>query len=121
VCKTDKLKVINGIFSQSADGNAHAMLKVHIRRDLGVAVTVRVPTIPGCNDSDENIAATARFAASLGGDVAVHLLPYHRLGESKNLSLGRPADLGIVPPDDAHMQHLKEVAEQYVSCVRIGG
>ena len=93
----------------------------HIHCDLGVAVTIRTPTIPGYNDSEENIAATARFARSLGEDVALHLLPYHRLGESKNQSLGRSSEMGIEPPDDAHMQHLKEIAEQYVSYVQIGG
>ena len=33
----------------------------HVVHDLKKAVTVRVPTVPGCNDSEENIAATARF------------------------------------------------------------
>ena len=94
----------------------------HVYRDLKKAVTVRVPTIPGCNDSEENIAATARFVRDeLGPEVGVHLLPYHRLGESKNQSLGRPSEMGIEPPSDEHMQHLKEIAEQYVSYVQIGG
>jgi pyruvate formate lyase activating enzyme len=94
----------------------------HVYHDLHVPVIVRVPTIPGYNDSDENIDATARWTKEeLGPDVAVNLLPYHRLGESKNQSLGRPSDMGIEPPSDEHMQHLKEIAEQYVSYVQIGG
>lgn len=94
----------------------------HIYHDLGVKVTVRIPTIPGCNDSDENIAATARFTAEkLGRDVAVHLLPYHRLGESKNEGLGKQPQLQIEVPDDAHMQHLKSIVESFGLAAQIGG
>ena len=82
----------------------------HVYHDLRVPVTVRVPTIPGCNDSDENIAATARFvAAELGREVPVHLRPYHQLGESKNESLGRKPDLSVEVPSEEHMQRLFEL------------
>jgi pyruvate formate lyase activating enzyme len=61
----------------------------HIYHDLRIPVYIRLPIIPGCNDSEENITNTAKFAAEqLGTDVQVHLLPYHRFGESKNESRG---------------------------------
>jgi pyruvate formate lyase activating enzyme len=41
----------------------------HIHNDLHVPVIIRVPTIPGYNDSDENIAATARFTAEELGQI----------------------------------------------------
>lgn len=94
----------------------------HIYHDLHIPVAVRVPTIPGCNDSDENIAATARFAAlELGQDVTVHLLPYHKLGESKSESLGMDKHLSFEVPSDAHMQHLKALVESYGVKAQIGG
>ena len=94
----------------------------HVYHDLKKAVTVRVPTIPGCNDSLENIAATARFVKEeLGEDVGVHLLPYHRLGESKNESLGRTMDLSIQVPSDEHMERLKGVVEGFGLYCQIGG
>ena len=93
----------------------------HIHNDLHVPVIVRVPTIPGYNDSVENIRATAVFAASLGKDVRIHLLPYHKLGESKNENLGHPFSLGIEPPSDEHMQDLKKVVEQEGVEAQIGG
>ena len=70
----------------------------HIHGELGVPVILRMPTVPGYNGSIENLHAVGRFAASLGGDVSVNLLPYHRLGESKSESLGRPRSLGIERP-----------------------
>ena len=91
----------------------------HIRRELQVPVIVRVPVIPGHNDDEENIAATARFAAEL--EAPVHLLPYHRLGESKLESLGQPVKLHLEVPDQAHMERLKAVAEAQGVQAQIGG
>ena len=78
--------------------------------------------IPGHNDSDENIEAMAAFVSDkLGNDVRVCLLPYHRLGESKNESLGHEMDLSMEIPSDDHMQHLKEIVENYNLETQIGG
>lgn len=91
----------------------------HIRRELNVPVIVRVPVIPGHNDDEENIAATARFAAEL--EAPVHLLPFHRLGESKLESLGQAVKLRLEVPDQAHMERLKAVAEAQGVQAQIGG
>ena len=80
-----------------------------------------MPTIPGCNDSIENLHAVGRFAASLGPDVSVNLLPFHKLGESKNESLGHPRSLGIEPPSDADMEAFKEIVASHGVQVKIGG
>ena len=93
----------------------------HIHDDLHVPVILRVPTIPGYNDSIEELHAVGRFAASLGSDVSVNLLPYHKLGESKNESLGHPRSLGIGPPSDEHMEALKEIVGSHGVQVKIGG
>lgn len=94
----------------------------HIYHELKVPFMVSVPTIPGYNDSDENIAATAKFIAQeLGGDVPVRLLPYHRLGESKNDSLGKEMNMSIEVPSDAHMQHLRAIVEGLGLTCQIGG
>lgn len=94
----------------------------HIYHELKVPFMVSVPTIPGYNDSDENIAATAKFIAQeLGGDVPVRLLPYHRLGESKNDSLGKEMNMSIEVPSDAHMQHLRAIVEGFGLTCQIGG
>lgn len=93
----------------------------HIHDDLGVTVILRIPTIPGYNDSVENFHAVGQFAASLGKDVTVNLLPYHKLGDSKSESLGQPRDLHIEVPGDDHMASLKELLEGYGLQVKIGG
>ncbi len=50
-------------------------------------VIIRVPVVPGYNDTPENAEATARFLRSLGLS-EVNLLPFHRLGASKYEQLG---------------------------------
>jgi pyruvate formate lyase activating enzyme len=48
---------------------------------------IRVPLVPGFNDTVDNLRATARFVAGLGL-TEVNLLPFHRLGASKYEQLG---------------------------------
>lgn len=102
--------------------NEHILENIrHIHGELAVPVILRVPTIPGLNDSVENLRAVGCFAASLGGDVSVNLLPYHRLGESKSESLGRPRNLGLTPPSDNDMDALREIVASYGVAVKVGG
>ena len=46
-----------------------------------------MPLVPGLNDSDENIQATAAFILSLGRD-ELNILPVHHLGREKYLLSG---------------------------------
>ena len=75
--------------------------------------TVRVPVIPTFNDTDAEIAAIARFAASMRETRAIHLLPYHRLGLDKYTALGRDYGMGTLPliPDEK-MRRLLTVAQE---------
>ncbi len=76
----------------------------------GSNLTIRVPVIPGFNNTKEEIAEIARFARSLGVE-HFHLLPYHRMGEDKYEGLGREYLLkGIEPMTNEYMQELFETA-----------
>lgn len=48
-----------------------------------IRMVVRLPLIPGCNDSMDNLTATAEFVKSLPGHVLLNVLPYHNYGEAK--------------------------------------
>ncbi len=75
-------------------------------------MVIRVPVVPGFNDTPDEIAAIARFANTLYGVRELHLLPYHRLGQDKYAGIGRTYTLPeILPPTDAHMLTLKQAAE----------
>jgi pyruvate formate lyase activating enzyme len=87
------------------------------------AVVVRIPIVPGSNDDDDNILATARFAASLGGGLErIELLPYHKLGVDVYRRLGQRYRLEHVePPGDNRVMVLKRLVESCGVPVRIGG
>ena len=84
---------------------------------------VRIPIVPGCNDSDENIAATARFAGKLGKNlIRIDLLPYHLFGSQTYGRLGSVYKLeDVEPPSDDRMQQLKEIVESFGIQAQIGG
>jgi pyruvate formate lyase activating enzyme len=90
-----------------------------VRFGLGVPVVLRMPTVPGLNDSEENVAAAADFAKELGAPLC--LLPYHRLGLGKLDALGRPHYGDIPLPDDARMERLRSLAESRGIICQIGG
>jgi pyruvate formate lyase activating enzyme len=94
-----------------------------IRSELNLPMLARLPIIPGYNDSLENLSAAARFIANeLGKEVHVHLLPYHRLGETKYERLEKPAGgVHIEPPGEGHMEKLKKIFESFGLTVFIGG
>ena len=89
---------------------------------LAKRFVVRVPVIPGFNDTEAEIRDIASFAKSLNGVKEINLLPYHRLGYDKYVGLGREYKMGEVPsPTKDYMAHLKAVAEESGLKVIIGG
>jgi pyruvate formate lyase activating enzyme len=53
------------------------------------AVTVRVPVVPGFNDTPDEIAAVVDLAASLANVREIHFLPFHTLGVGKYHLVGK--------------------------------
>lgn len=83
---------------------------------------IRVPVIPGFNDTEAEIGDIAAFAASLPNVNEIHLLPYHRMGRDKYEGLNRPYLMGDVPPPSAEqMERLQKVCTQYGLTAHIGG
>lgn len=90
--------------------------------ELAKKFIVRVPVIPGFNDTEEEISQIAKFAKSLSGVNEINLLPYHRLGFDKYVGLGREYKMGDVPPPTKEKMHaLKLVAEKQGLIANIGG
>jgi pyruvate formate lyase activating enzyme len=89
---------------------------------LGVPFRVRVPLIPGCNDSPENIRATVDFAAGLSNLEAFDILPYHRMGEPKWRQLDESYVLHEVSPHTREQVfELVDIAREYDIEVTVGG
>ena len=104
-----------GVSNQLILGNLEEL----VRRQR--PVTVRIPVIPGINDSEEEIG---RFARYLGGlrPAAVELLPYHRIGADKYRRLGIAYKLNDTPqPAAADLAHFRDVLLRAGLQVSVGG
>ena len=106
-------------------GVPNSLILDNVRKiyELGIPLWIRVPVIPGYNDSVENIGETGRFVATeLDASVTVHLLAYHRLGESKYERLGVTGkNMSIIPPTDEHMLEIRDILASHGLEVQIGG
>ena len=74
---------------------------------LGKAVWVRIPIIPGVNDTKEEMLSVKKFLNAYGHPQKVELLPYHAMGEHKYAALGKEAK-PFLAPDEESMARLKE-------------
>lgn len=74
-----------------------------------VPMIIRVPLIPGLNDSDENISQLGQFMRTCGL-TRVDLLPYHRFSLSKHNALGLTYRLDDV--SDPEEDEVKRVVDK---------
>jgi pyruvate formate lyase activating enzyme len=120
------LKHMDPVEHEKATGVSNSLILDNARRichESRASLMIRIPVIPGFNDSNENIAATAAFILKeLNSSIPVHLLPYHKLGESKYEQMeGFHTPLGIEAPSEEHLQKLKKIMESQGLTVTIGG
>jgi len=103
------LKLMDPARHKAATGVSNEMILDNLRSLAGVhpAIWIRVPVIPGVNDDDGNMEATAEFVHSVPGIRQVDLLPYHPTGEAKFARLGIDYALhGTTPPDQKRLDAL---------------
>jgi pyruvate formate lyase activating enzyme len=104
----EKHEELTGASNELILNNARAV------SERNIPLYIRVPLIPGYNDSEENIRAVCEFSQGLRSAVEVDLLPLHHLGESRYRSLDRPYPIANIPlvPDDI-LQTMKRIIESY--------
>jgi len=103
-------------------GVSNSLILQNARRlsATGVELVVRMPVVPGFNDSKENLVRTAEFAREIGV-TEMHLLPYHEFGRQKYQQLGREYNLVVSPPEQNRMEKLKQLLNGRGLTVRVGG
>jgi pyruvate formate lyase activating enzyme len=85
-------------------------------------VIVRIPVIPGINDTEENIGETGKFLSGLPSRPEVNLLPYHSSAKEKYGRLGMPYRLeDLSSPDEARMRELTDRLAMFGLNVSTGG
>lgn len=86
-------------------GVDNELILANLRRldEAGARLVLRCPMIPGINTEDAHLVAIAELVRALGNVSGVDLMPYHRLGLSKNDRMGydRPVVTAQTPdPQD---------------------
>ncbi len=107
------LKQMDSARHESYTTRGNALILGNFRRLAAVFphLQPRMPVIPGINDDEKNILATAMLLHECALDT-IHCLPYHRLGEAKlgRIGMSRPNPELNIP----HRPDLKPVIERFV-------
>ncbi len=106
------LKVIDPGAHKAHTGIDNELILANLRRlcQLGSPVEIRMPIVPGMNDSPGDIDAAGELISSLDNISGVRLLAYHRLAAAKYERLGRANPAGDLKSPDA--DHLAKIAER---------
>ena len=110
------LKVMNLQQHKKYTGVSNKPILRNLRKlsELGKGLWVRIPVIPGINDSDQEIEQIGIFLASLPHVDIVELLGYHDIAKGKYESLGIPYALpDILPPSKESLAKLAEDLRDY--------
>jgi pyruvate formate lyase activating enzyme len=92
--------------------------------EADVQVWLRMPIIPGYNDSLEDIENTTDLIKNIKNIQKVELLPYHKLGNSKYSKLGMIYKLkDLEPPPEEELKEIESIFKSKLPWleVQIGG
>jgi pyruvate formate lyase activating enzyme len=109
------VKCFDGELHRRLTGVDNRRIKSNLRKLLkrGTPVIVRIPVIPGCNDSPAELERVAEMIVEGDGATTVHLLPYHRFAEQKYGRVGRPFYLGgLAPPPPDQVRGFARIFEK---------
>jgi pyruvate formate lyase activating enzyme len=85
----------------TGDSNKIIHDNIRLLADNGADVIISIPLIPGYNDDDRNMKATAAFVASLkpsrrSTPYPVRILPFHNSARSKYQRIGKKYECGVL-------------------------
>lgn len=107
---------------KAADGDLHrrltgksndVVLENFFKLACNFNVIVRIPVVPGLNDTEKEWSGIANRIYRANPNISVHLLPYHNLGMAKYKSLNRVYGIEHTKiPNDYQMNRMKEIFEK---------
>ena len=91
-------------------GNKLIIENLHQLLDMNREVWIRIPVIPGLNDTPQDIKDFSLFLSKLKNISLVQLIPYHKNGIGKYKSLGLDYKLAEVePPSQESLNNIQEI------------
>lgn len=105
------IKCIDSKKHRDATGQSNELILENARKLVRcITMRVRVPLVPGFNDSPHEVRAIVNFVKKELRSVEIDLLPYNRLGECKYRRLDRPA-IELQNIDEDHLKALEKLAK----------
>ena len=102
-------------------GNEQTLNNILAIAEAGKDITIRIPVIPGFNDTEQNMRESAGFAKRVGLDV--HLLAFHKMASGKYEALvGRDyayANCDTIPEET--MERFVQIFAEHGVKATIGG
>lgn len=90
------VKHVDSKIHEAATGVSNASILENLYKISHRAkIWLRMPLIPGYNDSEDTIARIGALGKEIGAE-KISVLPFNRLGEGKYIGLGRPSSLSKV-------------------------
>lgn len=110
------LKHIDSKVHQQSTGVPNDRILANLREldTTGKPIEIRMPIIPGINDSDSAITSAGRFLSTLNHLVGIRLLPYHSLAHQRYRAVGHPDTLPkVTPPTPEELNHIAGILESF--------
>lgn len=89
--------------------------------DLRKPLIIRIPVIPGYNDSDEDLKAVAGLLSTLNSVERVDILPEHEFGRIKYEQLDMEYRLKPCPVSEKRQEDIRVLFESYGFQAQVGG
>lgn len=118
------LKVIDDKKHIETTGESNEIILKNLKElsEKGCAISIRIPVIPGINDSSSDIEEMVEFLNNLQEIEEIDLLPYHKIGSQKYGSLDMPDKMAETPAlSDSTVARIKKQLEKHAFSVKIGG
>ena len=109
-------------FSRTSVSNRPILDNLERLNSLGARIWIRIPLVPGFNDSQDHIERLIHFIRPFRQVEQVNVLPYHRMGSRKYRMLRFPEAVSeFRQPDREALKVLKEKFEKHGLPCQIGG
>ena len=100
--------------------NAHIMSNLKFLMEQKADIIIRLPLIPGCNDTDRDIEALAEFLNENKRRYRyAEIMPYHSLGTAKSEKLGKTAEYIHCDAADCDKSRWLEIFSAHGTEIRI--
>ncbi|MCO6524754.1 MAG: pyruvate formate lyase 1-activating protein [Candidatus Schmidhempelia sp.] len=110
------IKQMNDEIHQKLVGvsNTRVLEFAHYLQKRNQRTWIRYVVVPSWSDDDDSVHRLGNFLKDMKNVEKVELLPYHKLGEHKWVTMGEKYELaGVEPPSKEKIEHIKQILLSY--------